>query len=152
MTLIAAFKCSDGFVVCADSQETVGYHRVSRQKIVPKKLGNFEIAIGGSGNGSLIDAIVHRIETKLESLADIRTLPQLKVMVRKELLDARRNDARLYPKEDRDVGFLVCARSLEAPAVEVWRTAASQLIPVQDYCLVGWAEELYEHAAKRGCR
>jgi len=43
MTLIAGFKCGDGFVICADSQETVtrdGYdQRVTRQKLVRIALG-----------------------------------------------------------------------------------------------------------------
>ncbi len=150
MTLIAAFKCSDGYVVCADSQETVGYRRVSRQKITPKKLGNFELAIGGSGdNGPLIDAVVHQIESKIESSADINKLPELRTLIHNELLNARKNDAQLYPRKYRDVRFVVCASSLSPPAVEVWHTAASQLIPVEEYCLVGWDEELYEHAARR---
>ena len=149
MTLIAAFRCPDGCVICADSQETVGDHRVSRQKITPKKLGNFEIAIGGSGNiGPLIDAIVHQVESKIEG-SSIRTLPELKDLVRTELLDSRRNDARLYPRKYRDIRFVICARSLTAPALEVWHTSDSQLVPVEEYCLVGWDEELYEHAAKR---
>lgn len=150
MTLIAAFKCSDGYVVCADSQETVGDHRVSRQKISPKKLGNFEVAIGGSGDvGPLIDAIVHQIESKIESSVDIRILPELKTLIHNELLEARRKDAQLYPRKYREVRFVICARSSDPPAVEVWHTAASQLIPVKEYCLVGWNDELYEHGAKR---
>ena len=78
MTLIACFKCSDGVVLCADSQETVGEYRFSRQKLVPFLAGNFELAIAGSGNdGDLIDSFVQRLQNNLTdfqgtTLGDLR--------------------------------------------------------------------------------
>lgn len=148
MTLIAAFKCSDGYVVSADSQETVDHYRVSRQKINPTKRGNFQLAVGGSGNGDLIDAFVHRLEVNVEN-SSIKTLPELEKFIHVELLDFAKNEAVLRPEKEREMKFIIGAASIDPPSVIVWRTAETQLIPVDSYDLAGWDEPLYHHIAKR---
>ncbi len=70
MTLIAGFKCTDGYVLCADSQETVtrnGFdYRVTRQKLAPIAVGKVPMAVAGSGDGDLIDAFVGRFSQKYQ--------------------------------------------------------------------------------------
>src|SRR5438105_9897981 len=74
VTLIAGFCCQDGIVLCADAQETVDDIRVATQKIEPKLLGNYDFAIGGSGDGDLIDAAVNSIEEIVEVSAATSTV------------------------------------------------------------------------------
>ena len=63
VTLIAAFPCRDNTaLICADSQETQGDYRVTRQKIRPKQCGAFDLMFGGSGRARVIDAFARRIE------------------------------------------------------------------------------------------
>jgi len=75
MTLVAAFRCDEGVVVCADSQETVALdihsqYRVRVTKIKPQDAGEYEIVIGGEGNsGPLVDRFA------LELLDDVRRWP-----------------------------------------------------------------------------
>jgi hypothetical protein len=67
VTLLAVFKCSDGFVICADSQETAGDFRVSRKKLVPERCGEWEVALAGAGHeGTLIDAFCERLYDNLK--------------------------------------------------------------------------------------
>jgi hypothetical protein len=149
MTLIAAFKCINGYVICADSQDTVGGRRAPVVKVNPFTAGNFQIAAGGSGeNGELIDSFVRCLEENL-SESSIRTLSELAPFIRRELLDFRREEAAYYSRKDLQMQFIVAARSIDPPNVQVWRTAAARLIPVNTYALVGWDEELYRHIAKR---
>lgn len=49
MTLIAGFRCTDGAVICADSQETAGEWRVNVHKLVPFDAGNSQVGIAGTG-------------------------------------------------------------------------------------------------------
>ncbi len=77
MTIIAGFKCQDGVVVCADTQETVGSIskrnvpklRFERTGAVAKILSNaldISMAFCGAGHGPFIDKLVDgaRIATK----------------------------------------------------------------------------------------
>ena len=148
MTLIAAFKCSDGFVLCADSQETVGPYRVTRQKIAPKDCGNFQLAIGGTGNGDVIDALVDRLETAVakSALTDVSGLPSL---LRSEALDFQKHEAQGYSKKDRAVELIVSARSVSLGVAETWRMIASRALPVDKFSLVGWGIPVYEHTVQR---
>src|SRR5688572_6717329 len=62
VTLIAGFKCHGGVVICADTKETVeipgrGNYRVRVSKIQPRQLGCYEVVIGGSGWGNLVDGL-----------------------------------------------------------------------------------------------
>src|SRR5271166_2859033 len=82
VTLIAAFKCSDGYVLCADTQATVGLYRVTRQKLATTTCGNFQIAIAGSGNnGNLIDTFVERLQDNLRDNNRVWELGELKKFI-----------------------------------------------------------------------
>src|SRR5208282_2748791 len=72
VTLIAAFRCKHGIVMCADSQETVNDdYRVEVSKIKPETVGKFQIAIGGSGYiADLIDGFAARVKDALSKSND----------------------------------------------------------------------------------
>jgi len=60
VTLIAGIRCAEGVVLCADSQETLdiperGQYRVQVEKIRPQDVGEYQIVVGGSGDGPLVD-------------------------------------------------------------------------------------------------
>jgi hypothetical protein len=70
VTLIAAFRCDHGIVICADTQETVGQFRVSVDKIAPRIAGEYELVIGGAGNcGGLIDDFTENFTRAVVKLA-----------------------------------------------------------------------------------
>src|SRR5947209_3089342 len=61
VTLIAAFRCYEGAVLCADGQEPVdvpgyGQYRVRVNKLEAQQTGDYELVVGGSGDGDLVDA------------------------------------------------------------------------------------------------
>jgi 20S proteasome alpha/beta subunit len=69
MTIAAGFVCSDGIVLCADTQETiVGYTKNSTEKIRLWQDGGLNIAITGAGDTELIETISERIEHALYSV------------------------------------------------------------------------------------
>jgi 20S proteasome alpha/beta subunit len=161
MTLIAAFRCTDGAIICADSQETVGHHRVSVQKIAPFDIGKLRVAIAGSGeNGDLLDAFIEELRQELEA-KPVADLNQLKTDIQDYLLAFMKDEASLYPKDQRAMRFIIAARLAEElptpPAINVlglgearvWETRSSRLVPLKKYALVGWDEELYRRAVER---
>jgi hypothetical protein len=152
MTLIAAFQCSDGAVICADSQETQGRYRMSVEKLVPFTSGNFQVAMAGSGNsGELIDAFTQRIEDNLAG-SGITEISEFRTFLQKEMLDFSKNEAVAVARpKDRSMSFIVGATSLvsQAPAFGLWKTSASRIKPFDRYALIGWELPLYEHEARR---
>jgi hypothetical protein len=160
MTLIVALRCEDdgvpGVAVCVDSQETIVFqgreYRVSRLKIKPKRCGNFDLAIAGSGNnGDAIDAAVGQIHDAVIHASATR-LPELKTFIQSTLRKFRKDEARAFSRADLGFRLLICARSIEPQAVEVWITMGSQLEPMPEdppYVMLGWEERLYEHELER---
>lgn len=83
MTIIAGFRCQDGIVVCADTQETLG----SAKRNVPKlefthgptwsadqnKMINHDLALAmcGAGDGPFVDKVASRAWDALRGVADI---------------------------------------------------------------------------------
>lgn len=60
MTYIAAFRCHDGIVMCADTLETVGEHKNYVEKI--EIADGYPLAVAGAGVGVLIDALTDEIK------------------------------------------------------------------------------------------
>jgi hypothetical protein len=148
MTLIAGFKCRDGYVISADSQETKGYFRVSRLKLSPWQASGFNIAMAGSGNnGELLDAFEQRLKDSLAG-TQLQTLKALQEFIGHEILEFRKNEAQSYPKREQEMRFLIGAQSIVESQCALWRNSASRLRPVTDYAIVGFEDARYEYAAK----
>ena len=89
MTLIVGIKCDDGYVVCADSQETVPLAdgteaRVTCQKLVPIPVGKLAVSIAGSGDANLIDAFVERLRVGYAA-SEIISLDACRTCIQDEL-------------------------------------------------------------------
>jgi 20S proteasome alpha/beta subunit len=147
MTLIAGFKCADGYVICADSQETVGSYRATRQKLVSIAVGRVRMAIAGSGDGDLIDTFVGRFSQKYQQ-SEIAELDSAVEVFKDELLAfAKEKDV-----EIREIGetfrFLLSAYSEKDKKCRLWKTITGDPIEVTDYAIVGVEDERYEYAAR----
>lgn len=151
MTLIPAFRCSGGAVICADSQETVGGHRVSRQKLKPFTVDNFDVVVGGSGeNGHLLDGFVQRLRDELETNPPSPpTIASMKTFIRSHLLDFIKNEISMFPRTQQSMRFAIGVHSHEPQDFEIWQSKGSRLSRIDDYALIGWDEEMYEHTAQR---
>ena len=54
MTIVAAFLCSDGSVLCADTQETIGYEKINTDKIIAYNNQYAKLIAGVAGAGDSI--------------------------------------------------------------------------------------------------
>jgi hypothetical protein len=152
MTLIVGIKCKDGYVVCADSQETVPLAdgteaRVTCQKLVPIQVGKVTVSIAGSGDPYMIDAFVERLRLGYAA-SETGSLEACRTVIQEELAAFKR-EKRLRRTGGQDpFSFLIGAQSCEDRKCILWRTAAGDLIEVQRYALVGYEDTRYDYAAR----
>jgi hypothetical protein len=83
MTIIAGFRCQDGIVVCADTQETFGSAKRNVPKLVfshgptlsaeQDRMINHDLALAmcGAGDGPFVDKIASRAWDALRGVADL---------------------------------------------------------------------------------
>jgi 20S proteasome alpha/beta subunit len=68
MTIAAGFYCTDGLVLCADTQETiVGYSKVNTQKMTQVSTEFYNVVFTGAGDSGLIDMTVQLMDQALTS-------------------------------------------------------------------------------------
>jgi hypothetical protein len=151
MTLITALKWAAGYIICADSQEIVtrdGYdQRVTRQKLVPIAVGKVPMAIAGSGDGNLIDALAGRFSQQYQQL-DIAELDSAVQTFKDELLAFTKEKTVKIRKIHDTFRFSLGAYSERDRKCRLWKTITSDPIEVTDYALVGVEDKRYEYAAR----
>jgi 20S proteasome alpha/beta subunit len=100
MTFAAGIMCSDGIVMCADSQETAGDLKWPVNKLAfPKTtLGDFHILIAGAGFGSAIDAASQKIfdRTAMSGYDHDQT----RRVIQEVLREVHEKDLQYYPTND----------------------------------------------------
>jgi 20S proteasome alpha/beta subunit len=152
MTLIAAFRCYEGVVLCADQQETVGGFRVAVNKIAPQDCGNYQLAFAGSGNGDLIDGLAYALRLDVERWQSRLSEAVIMGNIRNLLLDFHQNEIALYPAASTDDKLnhcLVCIKPKDTTDIYLWELRGSVIVPVGDYALLGVGEAIYAHELKR---
>ena len=152
MTLIAGFKCKDGYVICADSQETIKEDglefRVMRKKLVPVNFGEFELSMAGSGTGPVIDGFIAKLRKDGKRLAS-SDLEQLAEWLHGEVKLFLKEQGIRVSKSDERMRFVIGARSKSLNKCSLWSTAAAQLIEIdEDPVLVGFKDFRYEYAVQ----
>src|SRR5690348_8012987 len=68
VTLIAAFRCLEGVVICADSQETSDYRRGHVNKVARLDGERYQAVIAGAGEwGVLVDGLAENLIEEIET-------------------------------------------------------------------------------------
>jgi hypothetical protein len=149
VTLIAAFRCSEGAVLCADDQETIdGVFRVRVDKLEPLRVGHYQLAIGGSGNVAiLVDGFVDTLSLHVagwgKGLSEVEILKKTKSV----LLDFQRNEVKLHraKRDDKHLEFVMCLRDRSLGKVFLFEIADTIIRPVSKSALIGYYPTLYQH-------
>lgn len=147
MTLIAAFRCPDSIVLCADAQETVGDYRVAIQKIVPETMKKFQVVIAGSGDAELVRSFVTVLRRHVgkRSFGNLKGFVEVAELALEEFYS---HDVKLCPRPDAAPKFIVAART-RSDKYEAWTTQNVRLEPILQWELIGWDEALYKSIAAR---
>jgi ATP-dependent protease HslVU (ClpYQ) peptidase subunit len=151
VTLIAALPCKEAIVLCADSQETIGQYRCSRQKIAPERmglLGQFATVIAGSGYSHLVDALIASIRDRLSTMGT-SSLVELKHPIEEELKEFHKNELPHQPKKYRYLDLIIAAVSTEK-TYAVWTVKGMKLKPISDTPIIsGWNIPFYAETIKQ---
>jgi hypothetical protein len=157
MTLIAAFKCYEGILFCADSQETLGNptpdgweaYRCQVDKISPNFDGDYHWVAGGAGNGELVDCFTDRLKDEISTWRGKYDVPTLKQKLKEIVLDYNQHEAALAWKEGDGIDFLIALRHVDAGSDPVLFKTGQSVREVRDFALIGWDEGIYKHFARR---
>lgn len=151
MTLIAGFRCTDGYVICADSEITAqddagNKTHVSRQKLLPITLGTVQVAIAGAGDGDLIEAFVARLEKNLKGTSVVQ-LDSIRLLICDQI-KAFAKEKKIPPRRIPDyLRFLIAVHS---PGIgsDVWKAITGDPVDVNGYALIGYEDTRYDYAVK----
>lgn len=153
MTLIAAFRCYEGVVLCADDQETVDdVFRVRVDKLEPAPVRNYEVAAAGTGNVSeLIDGFIDTLWQAVDSWPQALTQRQIQASARRVLVDYFQNEVKHHPakRAEKYLQFVICLRDQSTRNVFLFETANTVLREVRSSVLMGFWPSIYQHEVDR---
>src|SRR5258707_433136 len=128
VTLIAGIRCVEGFVLCADSQETVnvpdrGEYRVQVNKISPQDAGAYQVVVGGSGDGPLVDGFTDSFVDEAASWQANLTAPEIKNKIKTLLHNYHRNEVALSAAfdDDKHLSFIICVKTKNCTDGFLWK-------------------------------
>jgi hypothetical protein len=152
MTLIAAYRTVQGIAICADSQETVGDHRQTVNKISPVTIGDSQIIIAGSGNATLIDSFVICAQSALLAAEGTLDLAGALQLLKRALREFYKEDVAAYPfarREPREIKLFIGIGMPRSKEFNVFVSEHMRLRPLKDFELIGWDETIYWVTAHR---
>jgi hypothetical protein len=151
MTLIAAFRCTEGVVLCADQQETVGAHRAAVNKLTPKRCGEYALAVAGSGDGDLVDGFADSLTTLITGWSPGISDSLARASISGALLDFHANEVNWYPApaDEKLCSFVLAITPRTETSTFLWRIRGTVILPVGDFALIGVNEAMYSHELQR---
>jgi len=141
MTLIAAFRCHESVVICADSQETAGHYRVSVDKTAPQDAGEYQVVVGGSGDyGSLIDGLAENLVEEVRTWEGNLGIKRIKSEVRGIVKDYYDDEVASFPLQqgdNKEMRFIFCLRRKTDGSILLWELNGTAMTTVSTYSLIG---------------
>jgi 20S proteasome alpha/beta subunit len=149
VTIAAGFKCSDGFVLCADTQEsgTAFKRRVPKLEVRPKIIApddKCRVIITGSGSSSFVDSLIEELWKGAQRASESR-LDEVTGRINSALIEHYRKIWSIYPKQvnpqylpSADLMLAVWTRS----GSELYLVRGHDMTQVQGYGALGCGDEL----------
>ena len=145
MTLIAGFKCLDGFVIAADTEITLDPLRIQGQKI--KKYDNLVCA--GSGDDSYIDMACQHIRDAINGLPQ-KTLPEIKKAVDQTITRIYKQYIfKNWGKEERPSFDLIIGIKDQDGTLALLRTEKNAVFEVETFTFAGYGSFLGSYLAEK---
>ena len=157
MTAIAAFRCTNGLVMAADTEESYPDNKVYTFKLFPFDRDGKRMCIAGSGIGYLIDYAKDEIASTLDS--GISNVADFEKNLRRIMRELYETHFKLYPVDhdsERQIQLLVAVQFVDEANSSSWLEPAlfecqSNLVtvpknPAQRSRILGVGELLQETA------
>ncbi len=153
MTLVAGFKCPDGFVVAADTEITFGSVRFQSHKLADYygQATSYDIVIGGAGDGVYIDATCQKIRDAVKALPS-PTLAAIKTEIEKVVSKLHADSIFKYWKpEDPERPFvqLVCGIQDQQKEWMVLQTDKDAVAEADEHAVAGSGSLLAEYLIEK---
>lgn len=151
MTFISAFRAKDGIVLGADSQETYGDYKLTVDKLNPVQVGEYQLAIGGSGLGDLVDDLIEQVQ---EWVGEWRASSENEIiqLLRPRLRNFYSVDVAAYPDTDatqKRIHALLCLKHPNNPQPILLEIKATTVRRAKNCCLVGWDSDILQQFVRR---
>ena len=121
MTAIAAFRCNDGLVMSADTEETYPDSKVYTFKLFPVEREGKRVCVAGSGIGYLIDYAKDEIICALDS--GLTNVAEFEKSLRNVMRQLYEKDFSLYPVDhdsERQIQLLVGVQFVSETQPSSW--------------------------------
>jgi hypothetical protein len=152
VTLIAAFRCYEGAVLCADTKETVEGFQTPVRKLVAEECGEYWLAIAGAGNSDLIDGFIYALQLEMSTWNGAHSDMVIGALVKDVLVEYYKNEVKYYPSDSSDEkrsNFIVCVKPKQRIGLSIWELRGTSLKPAGDYALMGIGATLYTHELRK---
>lgn len=150
MTFISAFRCKDGIVLGADSQETCGDYKLTVDKLKPVKAGSYEIAVGGCGIGDLVDSLCDHIQEWVERWP-AASEREIKNLLRQKMREFYSVEVSAYPakKLEKRITALLCLKHDSSSDVLLFELRGSTVRRAPPFSLIGWELPITQQFVRR---
>jgi len=153
MTMIAAFRCMDGIVLCADSQESWGEcYKVTVSKIAGEWVNDFRLGYGGAGLSDLVDALFDKITDSMHRW-NAETI--IKRELEEVLIRFHKRQVSPYPapSEDKTVRAITfCFRRNQQEKESLFYLSGTTVHGIDRFKLVGFEIPFYKQLVEEICR
>jgi 20S proteasome alpha/beta subunit len=153
MTLVAGFKCRDGFVIAADTEITYGVVRFQSHKLANfyGQGKTYDVVIGGAGDGVYIDATCQKIRDALAAL-NTPSFLNIKAAVETAISDLHANSLFKYWEPDdpnRPAVQLICGIQDQQKEWGLLQTDRDAVAETDAHAVAGSGAELAEYIIER---
>jgi 20S proteasome alpha/beta subunit len=139
VTIAAGFVCSDGVILCADTEETagVGYVKVPLEKVRTLEDSDCTLAITGTGNSALLEMAMEQIIARVRDKSP-HTLERTKKIISAVLLKLHKRQVRYQPgnPEAKLLKLLIAVKPRSEPC-SLLHTEGAALHEVSSRCIFG---------------
>lgn len=145
MTYIAAFRCRDGIVMCADTQETIEGGNEPAEKQYAEKLYvlddySYPLAIGGAGLSEPIEAFAQEVRERA-AINKPETVNGLIALAKEAISEVYASDmpVSVNPKAFRTAQYLIAAKPSNGPFTLLKVTGKRVFKIAGNYAIIGYA-------------
>jgi 20S proteasome alpha/beta subunit len=153
MTLVAGFKCRDGFVLAADTEIAYGVVRFQSHKLANfyGQGKSYDVVIGGAGDGVYIDATCQKIRDALANLAS-PSFANIKTEVETVISELHANSLFKYwePDDPNRPGVqLICGVQDQQKEWGLLQTDKDAVAETDSHAVAGTGAELAQYMIER---
>jgi hypothetical protein len=140
VTIIAGFQCTDGMLMCADTEQTIGRESKSQaHKIQVLPFGELTVAVGGSGDSALCDFVTRGIFKVLQHCKN--NVDEVEGELRKYCKKIFNENIRVWRGFDKDlvpeVSFLIAISSTNGSRMFKWENNLFSVLYPQQHASIG---------------